>query len=86
MLAELRDRKGAAIIASRIARLVMGNFGDVEPIGKGLSELRIHYGPGYRVYLKKVGSVVIVILSGSDKDDQAKAIRAAKRAAKDLEP
>ncbi len=72
-----------AIIASRLDRLAQGHAGDVESVGEGVSELRIHYGPGYRVYFQKSGSTIIVLLCGGDKSTQTKDIKAAKRLAKE---
>ncbi len=63
----------------------MGNFGDVAPVGEGVSELRIFYGPGYRVYFIKQNSVVVILLSGGDKSSQNKDIAKAKEIAKQLE-
>jgi len=71
-----------ARIAARIDRLALGNPGDVKPVGSGISEMRIDYGPGYRVYFMQRGSAVIVILCGGDKRTQAADIaRAIKLAA-----
>ena len=78
----LKDDRARAIIASRLDRLAQGNAGDAEPVGEGISELRIHYGPGYRVYFQKRGSMIIVLLCGGDKSTQAKDIRMAKHLAK----
>ena len=66
----LKDRSARARIQARIDRLAMGNPGDVAPIGKGRSEMRIHYGPGYRVYYMKKGNVIVVLLCGGDKSTQ----------------
>ena len=63
----------------------MGNFGDVAPVGEGISELRIFYGPGYRVYFIQRGPVVVILLSGGDKSSQASDITRAKEIAKQLE-
>ncbi len=63
----------------------MGNFGDVAPVGEGVSELRIFYGPGYRVYFIKQNSIVVILLSGGDKSSQNKDIAKAKEIAKQLE-
>jgi len=71
------------LIAARLDRLAYGLLGDVEPVGEGISELRIHFGPGYRVYFRKRGSTVIVLLCGGNKSSQAKDIKAAKRLAKE---
>ena len=77
-LSKLRDAKGKARIAARIRSAEMGNLGDVEPVGEGISEMRIHYGPGYRVYFKKKGKVLIVLLLGGDKSSQSRDIKKAK--------
>jgi len=73
----LRDAKTKAIISIKIDRLKLGNFGDCEPIGEGLSELKIYYGPGYRVYFGQIENTIIVILCGGDKSTQAKDIKLA---------
>ena len=62
----------------------MGNPGDVEPVGEGVSELRIHHGPGYRVYFKKRGRMLIILLAGGDKNTQSKDIKTALRLAQNL--
>ena len=80
----LRDMKARARILVRIERLSLGNPGDVKPVGKGVSELRIDYGSGYRVYYKKVGQKVIVLLAGGDKRTQTKDIKTALRLAQNL--
>ncbi len=77
-LSGLRDVRGQAIIARRIERLAAGNPGDVKPGGGGISELRIAFGPGPRVYVKRHGDVLIVLLAGGDKSSQAADIAAAK--------
>lgn len=82
---ELRDRRAKTKIAGRVDRLAFGNEGDVVPIGEGISELRIHFGPGYRVYFKRRGNVLIVILCGGDKSSQDRDINLAKKLAKELE-
>ena len=69
------------MIASRLDRLAFGLAGDVEPVGQGVSELRIHYGPGFRVYFQKRGNTIIVLLCGGDKSTQEKDIKAARRIA-----
>ena len=84
-LETLRDRRAAAKIAARLARLELGNFGDVEPVGEGVSELRIHYGPGYRAYLVQRGEVLVVMLCGGEKSSQHRDIRWAKAMARELE-
>lgn len=77
----MRDPKAKARIQMRIRRLGLGNPGDVQPIGSGLSEMRIDYGPGYRVYYIKSGSVLVVLLCGGDKRTQQTDIDKAKRLA-----
>ncbi|UXN62132.1 type II toxin-antitoxin system RelE/ParE family toxin [Phyllobacterium zundukense] len=66
------------MIASRLERLAFGHAGDVQPVGHGISELRIHYGPGYRIYFQRRGDVIVVLLCGGDKSTQARDIRTAK--------
>ena len=66
-LASLKDRRAKARVLARIDRLEMGYFGDVRPVGEGVSELRIFYGPGYRVYFIQRQSVLVILLSGGDK-------------------
>lgn len=83
-LDELRDIQARARIQARIERLAAGNPGDVEPIGEGVSELRINYGPGYRVYFRKRGRELIILLAGGDKATQAKDIKTALRLARNL--
>ncbi len=78
----LRDRQGKARIAARLRRVELGNFGDVKPVGSGVSELRIDYGPGYRVYLTQRGLEVVILLAGGDKRTQSKDIEAAIEMAK----
>ncbi|MBK6403007.1 MAG: type II toxin-antitoxin system RelE/ParE family toxin [Rhodocyclaceae bacterium] len=80
----LRDIQARARVQARIERLAAGNPGDVEPVGEGVSELRINYGPGYRVYFRKRGRELIVLLAGGDKSTQAKDIKAALRLALNL--
>ncbi|MGP4727183.1 type II toxin-antitoxin system RelE/ParE family toxin [Agrobacterium deltaense] len=79
----LRDKRARTIIAARLMRLAEGLPGDVEPVGDGVSELRIHYGPGYRIYFHRRGNVVIVLLCGGDKGSQARDIAVAKKLAKE---
>jgi putative addiction module killer protein len=81
----LRDIRARARILARIERLVAGNPGDVEPVGEGVSELRIHYGPGYRVYYISKGRELLILLAGGDKRTQARDIRRALGLARDLE-
>ena len=80
----LRDIRARARILVRIERLASGNPGDVKAIGEGVSELRINYGPGYRVYYKRRGQKVVVLLAGGDKSTQAKDIKTALRLAQNL--
>jgi putative addiction module killer protein len=80
----LKDVRVRALIASRLDRLAYGNAGDVKPVGQGISELRIDYGPGYRVYFKRRGEMIVVLLCGGDKSTQAKDIKTAKLLAKEL--
>jgi len=75
----LKDGRARALIASRLDRLSFGHTGDVEPVGQGISELRIHYGPGYRIYFQERGSAIIVLLCGGNKSTQAKDIKTARR-------
>jgi putative addiction module killer protein len=78
---KLRDERAITAILLRLARLAYGHAGDAEPIGKAVSELRIHYGPGYRVYFKRRGDTIIVLLCGGDKGSQARDIKTALRLA-----
>lgn len=80
----LRDLQGRARILVRIERLAMGNPGDVKPVGEGVSELRINYGPGYRVYFTKQGHKIVILLAGGDKSTQAADIKTALRLARNL--
>ncbi|WP_168077001.1 type II toxin-antitoxin system RelE/ParE family toxin [Caulobacter sp. SSI4214] len=77
-LSSLRDRAGRAVIDARLLRLRYGQFGDVRPVGEGVWELRIHVGPGYRVYFVRRGDILVVLLCGGDKDTQAADIQRAK--------
>jgi putative addiction module killer protein len=81
----LRDARAKARIAQRLDRLARGNPGDVKPVGDGISEMRIDYGPGYRVYYCRHGAVLIVLLCGGDKSTQKRDIKVAKQLAKELE-
>ena len=80
----LHDIRARARILVRIERLTAGNPGDVKSVGEGVSELRIDYGPGYRVYYKKQGQKVLILLAGGDKSTQAKDIKAALRLSRNL--
>ena len=78
----VRDMRLGVIITSRIERLANGNFGDVKSIGDGVSEMRIHYGAGYRVYYTTRGREIIILLCGGPKSDQKRDIKKAKEMAK----
>jgi len=80
-----RDAVAKAKILVRIERLADGNPGDVAPVGEGVSELRIHHGPGYRVYFVRRGEEVVVLLCGGDKSSQTSDIARARKLAKELE-
>lgn len=84
-LGGLRDLAGRAVIARRIDRVARGLMGDVRAVGDGVSELRIDYGPGYRVYFARRGEVLIVLLCGGDEDSRARDIARAKAIAATLE-
>lgn len=81
----LRDTNARARIINRMRRLAAGNPGDVKPVGSGVSEMRIDYGPGYRVYFVQRGDVLVILLCGGDKRTQEKDIAKAKALAEDLE-
>ena len=81
---ELKDTKGRFRIQARIDRAELGNFGDCEPVGEGVSEMRIHFGPGYRVYFAQRGSLIVLLLVGGDKSTQAKDIKAAIKLNREL--
>ena len=83
-LDKLHDIRARARILVRIKLLTAGNPGDVKPVGEGVSELRINYGPGYRVYYKQFGESIIVLLAGGDKHTQTKDIKTALRLAQNL--
>ena len=80
----LSDRKGAAVIAKRVIRVRNGLLGDVKPVGGGVSELRIDFGPGYRLYFAKRGNALIILLCGGDKSTQTKDITKARELAAKL--
>lgn len=82
----LADGVAKAKIAARVRRLAFGNAGDVQPVGEGVSELRIHHGPGYRVYFVQRGPLLVVVLYGGDKRTQSRDIARAKAMAKELGP
>jgi len=83
-LRELRDDKAVARIASRIERLALGNQGDVKAVGEGVSEMRLTYGPGYRIYYKQTGKTIMLILCGGNKSTQDSDIKRAKAIASEL--
>lgn len=80
----LRDIHARARVQARIERMATGNFGDMKSVGEGVSELRIDYGPGYRVYFTKRGSQLIILLVGGDKSSQSRDIQTAQRLAREL--
>jgi putative addiction module killer protein len=84
-LEQLRDDQAIARILTRIYRLSLGNFGDAKALGSGVSELRIDYGPGYRVYFGRIGSSVVLLLVGGTKKTQQKDIASAKAMMKEVE-
>ena len=83
-LDSLRDVRARARVLVRVERLAAGNPGDVRPVGEGVSELRIDYGPGYRVYFKKQGRTIVVLLAGGDKRTQSQDVNTALRLARNL--
>ena len=80
----LRDTRVRARVLVRVERLATGNPGDVRPVGEGVSELRIDYGPGYRVYFKQQSRTIVVLLAGGDKRTQSRDIETAMRLARNL--
>ena len=83
-LDSLRDVRARARVLARVERLAAGNPGDVRPVGEGFSEMRIDYGPGYRVYFRKRGRSIVVLLAGGDKRTQRRDIETALRLARNL--
>lgn len=81
----LHDIRARSRILVRIERLAIGNPGDVKPVGEGVSEIRIDYGPGYRVYFKSFGNKLIILLAGGDKRSQSDDIKTALRLMRDLQ-
>ena len=81
---KLKDKQAKALIAARLFRLAHGLAGDVKPVGEGISELRIHHGTGYRVYFKKTGDMIILLLCGGNKSSQQQDIKKAKQLAKEV--
>lgn len=82
---KLKDPRARKMITARLYRIANGLFGDTSPVGEGISELRIHYGPGYRIYFKQEGDIIIILLCGGDKSTQDKDIQKAKEIAKRVE-
>lgn len=85
-LTRLRDERARGVIVARLDRLGYGHPGDARPVGDGVSELRIHLGPGYRVYFQRRGEAIVILLCGGDKGTQATDIRTAKRLANEWKP
>ena len=83
-LDSLRDVRARARVLVRVERLAAGNPGDVRPVGEGVSEMRIDYGPGYRVYFKQQGRMIVVLLAGGDKRTQREDVATALRLARNL--
>ena len=81
----LRDLQGRARILVRVERLAAGNPGDVKPVGNGVAELRVQFGPGYRVYFTQRGSDIVILLAGGEKSSQSTDIQTALQLAKNLE-
>lgn len=82
---KLKDRRARARIAIRIRRISLGNLGDIKPVGEAISELRIDYGPGYRVYFTQRNDQLIILLAGGDKTTQVSDIKKAKKLALEIE-
>ncbi len=82
--AGLRDKQAEKRIQARIRRAELGNFGDCESVGEGVSEMRIHYGPGYRVYFAQRGIEIVILLAGGEKSTQSKDIKIALELARQL--
>ncbi|MYE48935.1 MAG: type II toxin-antitoxin system RelE/ParE family toxin [Gammaproteobacteria bacterium] len=80
----MRDARARARVLVRVERLAVGNPGDVRPVGEGVSELRIDYGPGYRVYFKKQARRIVILLAGGDKRTQSDDVKTALRLARNL--
>lgn len=80
----LKDKRAARRIQARIDRVEDGNFGDCAPVGEGVSEMRIHYGPGYRVYFIERNAEVVILLAGGDKSSQSKDIKIALKIARQM--
>jgi putative addiction module killer protein len=83
-LSALGDQIAKARILARLRSAAMGNFGDCEPVGDGVSEMRVHVGPGYRVYFTRIGATVYVLLAGGDKSTQKRDVARARKMANEL--
>lgn len=83
-MATLRDERARAIVARRLQRVARGLFGDVKPVGSGVSEMRIDYGPGYRLYFVRRGMTVVILLCGGDKSSQKRDIVRARELAEEV--
>lgn len=83
-LRRLQDRKGRARILARLESAQLGNLGDVRSVGEGVREMRVHIGPGYRVYFAQRGRVLLLLLCGGDKSTQARDLAKARRVLRDL--
>ncbi len=83
-LSALADHKAKARVLARLRSAMLGNFGDCEPVGEGVSEMRIHVGPGYRVYFVRMGTTIYVLLTGGDNSSQNHDIARAKKMAQEL--
>jgi putative addiction module killer protein len=83
-LSALADQKAKARVLARLRSAMLGNFGDCEPVGEGVSEMRVHVGPGYRIYFTRIGTTVYVLLIGGDKSSQRRDISRAKKMAREL--
>ena len=84
-LDELSDERAQVKIALRLDYITLGNLGDWKPVGDGVFEIRVHYGPGYRLYFMRKDRIVIILLAGGDKSSQARDIAAAKQIKRDIE-
>lgn len=80
----IKDIKTKSVIDVRIRRVSLGNFGDVEPVGRGISELKIDYGPGFRVYFLNQRNIIVILLCGGEKSTQSKDIKKAQELAQKI--
>lgn len=83
-LMQLSDQRGKARIIARLRSATLGNFGDCQPVGEGVSEMRVHFGPGYRVYFTRHDETLYILLCAGDKSTQSRDIARAKRMARDV--